>query len=219
MTPPRPSDNASADAGAAAGALRGASTPLVEAHALGCERAGRLVVRGVAFALHPGESLLFSGPNGVGKSSLIRLIAGLLPVASGTLNVNVPVALSDENLALDTGLPLRDALGFWTRIDGASDLRLRAALEALDLMPLADIPVRMLSTGQRKRAMLVRVLASGAPLWLLDEPGNGLDGASLDRLGGAMTQHLAQGGAIIAASHFPLPLAFTSTLSLDGANA
>ncbi|MGC4252479.1 MAG: ATP-binding cassette domain-containing protein, partial [Sphingobium sp.] len=98
-------------------------------------------------------------------------------------------------------------LGFWARLDGVDDGALEDALEAMALRPLADLPVRMLSTGQRKRAMLARVIASGAAVWLLDEPGNGLDDASLGLLGAAVSRHLETGGIVLAASHQPLPLA------------
>jgi heme exporter protein A len=88
-------------------------------------------------------------------------------------------------------------------------------MERMALTSLADLPVRMLSTGQRKRAALARVIASQAKLWLLDEPGNGLDDASLTALGQAMDAHVAAGGAIIAASHFDLPHRFSQTLNLQ----
>ena len=116
------------------------------------------------------------------------------------------MALSDEALALDMQAPLARALAFWAGIDGAGAAAVEDALVALDLARLADVPVRMLSTGQRKRAVLARVVASGAPIWLLDEPGNGLDDASTALLGRVMARHLAGGGVILAASHQPLPL-------------
>lgn len=87
-------------------------------------------------------------------------------------------------------------------------------MACLALGPLADIPVRMLSTGQRKRAILARTVASGAPLWLLDEPGNGLDTASLTLLATAMKEHVAGGGAIVAASHFDLAHCFDRILDM-----
>jgi heme exporter protein A len=156
-----------------------------------------------------------SGPNGIGKSSLIRQICGLIPCNEGTIILDTAPALADERAALDPDKSLRAALLFWADIDGAPPPRLDAAMERMALSPLADLPVRMLSTGQRKRAALARVIASPAKLWLLDEPGNGLDGASLASLGAAMDTHAASGGAIIAASHFDLPHAFSETLDLS----
>ncbi len=124
-------------------------------------------------------------------------------------------ALADERAALDTDRNLHAALLFWANIDGATPTQLDAAMERMALTSLADLPVRMLSTGQRKRAALARVIASQAKLWLLDEPGNGLDDTSLTALGHAMDAHVAAGGAIIAASHFDLPHRFSQTLNLQ----
>lgn len=187
---------------------------LVAAQGLAVMRGGRLLLRGLDFSLRPGESLLLQGPNGAGKSSLLRLVAGLLPVFAGQLTSSASRAMCDENLALDTGKTLVQALDFWAGIDGTDRSRLEAAMNAMALSRLAEVPVRLLSTGQRKRAVLARVIASGADLWLLDEPGNGLDTASLTLLGNAMARHVAAGGAIIAASHFALPFAFSAALDL-----
>lgn len=161
----------------------------------------------VDLSLAAGQCAVLRGPNGTGKSSLIRAVAGLLPVFAGVVSHAGVMALCDENLALEMQAPLARALGFWARIDVADAAAVSEALAALDLTRLADVPVRMLSTGQRKRAVLARVVASGAPIWLLDEPGNGLDDASVALLGGVMARHLDAGGIILAASHQALPLA------------
>jgi heme exporter protein A len=168
-----------------------------------CLRGGRLLFERLDLVLPPGAAALVTGPNGAGKSSLIRIAAGLLRPLAGTVERGRQAALADDGLALDPKLPLGRALAFWARLDGggAAD-----AMEALDLARLAGVPVRMLSTGQRKRAALARVIASGAPLWLLDEPANGLDADGEARLAAAMHRHLAGGGAILAASHQPLGL-------------
>jgi heme exporter protein A len=165
-------------------------------------RGGRILFEGVSLALGPGEAALVTGPNGVGKSSLLRIVAGLLPAAAGAVE-RADAALADENLALDARRSLADALGFWARMDGGA---LTPALEAMGLGRLAAAPVRMLSTGQRKRAVMARVIASGAPLWLLDEPANGLDAEGRERLAAAMQAHRSAGGAIVAATHQPLGL-------------
>ena len=181
---------------------------------IACARGGRLLFRGVDLTLEPGGSALLKGPNGVGKSSLMRICAGLLRASAGTVERLGRIALADERLALDMEQPLHAALGFWARMDGAEAAALDRALEALALERLAQLPVRMLSTGQRKRAALARVMASGAPIWLLDEPGNGLDDASLALLGAAVAGHLAGGGILVAASHQPLPLAAPVVMAL-----
>jgi heme exporter protein A len=143
------------------------------------------------------------GPNGSGKSSLIRLAAGLLRAEHGAVE-RATVALADEHLALDRELPLRRALLFWASLAGTAD-RLDPAMALLGLAALADVPVRLLSSGQAKRATLARVAALGAPLWLLDEPLNGLDSEGAECLVGMIGRHRASGGAVLAASHQPLP--------------
>lgn len=184
---------------------------------LACVRGGRVLFRGLNATLGPGDALLLTGPNGVGKSSLLRLIAGLLPAYAGTMSYDGRLALSDENPALDPRLPLAKALGYWAGIDGTGPTAVSVALEALDMTRLTEVPVRLLSTGQRRRANLARVLASGADIWLLDEPGNGLDTASLALLERAIAAHRAQGGIVVVASHQPLGLLDAQALALEAA--
>ncbi len=184
---------------------------------LACVRGGRVLFKGLNATLGRGDALLLTGPNGVGKSSLLRLIAGLLPAYAGTMSYDGRLALSDENPALDPRLPLAKALGYWAGMDGTGPTAVAAALEALDMTRLAEVPVRLLSTGQRRRANLARVLASGADIWLLDEPGNGLDTASLALLERAIATHRALGGIVVVASHQPLGLADAHALALEAA--
>ena len=173
--------------------------------AVTCVRGGRALFEGLSFTLEQGGAALVTGPNGVGKSSLIRLAAGLLAPAAGRITGDAPRALLTEQSSLDEELPLARALAFWVRLDGTAS-SVAAALDALSLNDLADIPVRLLSTGQRRRAAIARVIASGAPLWLLDEPANGLDKAALGLLETAIATHRASGGAILVASHTPITL-------------
>jgi len=171
---------------------------LLNGEGLALIRGGRLLFEGLDVALAAGEALHVTGPNGAGKSSLIRLIAGLLLPSAGRIE-RAEAALADEGLALDREQPLRRALAFW------NGPRFGEAMAAFDLDRIADVPVRLLSTGQAKRARLARAMASGAPLWLLDEPLSGLDQAGAAQLGDALAGHRASGGAVLAASHGALP--------------
>jgi heme exporter protein A len=171
-------------------------TSLLSFGQVALSRGGRLLFERLDLTLGPGEALQVSGPNGSGKSSLIRLAAGLLRQDRGYVTRS-SLALADDNLALDRELPLRLALRFW----GAEvDL----AMHAAGIGHLADVPVRLLSSGQAKRATLARVFSSGAPLWLLDEPLNALDAEGTGQLSAMIDQHRSSGGAIVAASHQPL---------------
>jgi len=172
-------------------------TTLLRFEAVALRRGGRLLFEDLALTLGPGEALHVAGPNGSGKSSLIRLAAGLLRQERGRIERS-RLGLADDTLALDRELRLRSALGFW---GGEID----RAMDAVGIAHLGDLPVRLLSSGQAKRATLARVAASGAPLWLLDEPFNALDMDGAERLDRMVQSHLASGGAVIAASHQPLP--------------
>lgn len=170
---------------------------LLQGRGLALVRGGRLLFEGLDIEIEAGDGVMLTGPNGCGKSSLIRLVAGLLKASAGKVE-RADAALANDDLALDSELPLGRALGFWR------GPRLVEAMAAFGLDRLADVPVRLLSTGQARRARLARVMASGAPLWLLDEPLNGLDSDGRNRLEIAIRDHRAAGGGVLAASHQPL---------------
>jgi heme exporter protein A len=180
-----------------------------------CIRGGRLLFERLSFGLGAGDAALLTGPNGAGKSSLIRIAAGLLRPAAGRVDRDGGVALTGESAALDARLPLIEALRFWARLDGVGDGEIAAASAAMGIGSLADVPVHMLSTGQRRRAALARVIAGRDPIWLLDEPGNGLDAASLDRLAAAIAAHRARGGIALVATHQPLAVPGAIAIELD----
>jgi heme exporter protein A len=168
-------------------------TALLRFEKVALRRGGRLLFEGMDLEVRPGEMVQVTGPNGSGKSSLLRLAAGLLSAERGFV-ARSGAALADDHAALDRELPLGRALQFWNRnIDNSMD--------ALGLASLASVPVRLLSSGQLQRATLARVAASGAPLWLLDEPLNGLDTDGTERLTRVIDAQLAAGGAVVAASH------------------
>lgn len=171
-------------------------TALLRFSNVALRRGGSSLFENIDFTLGPGDRLQVTGPNGSGKSSLIRLAAGLLRAERGGVEAS-ELALADDHVALDRELLLRHALGFW----GGS---VEQAMVALHIDHLAEVPVRLLSSGQLKRATLARVAASRAPLWLLDEPLNALDTEGRKRLGALVERHLDDGGAVLAASHQPL---------------
>ncbi len=179
-----------------------ADAPLLRMDRVTAVRGGRVLFASMDVRLRPGEAMVVVGPNGAGKSSFLRIAAGLLRPAEGKVE-RARAALADESLALEPRRTLAEALGFWAKLDRRDPA---PAMEAMGLTRLAQVPVRILSTGQRKRAALARVIASGAPLWLLDEPANGLDTDAQERLAAAMAAHRAAGGAILAATHQPFGL-------------
>jgi heme exporter protein A len=176
-----------------------------------CLRGERLLFEGLDAVLAEGGALVVTGPNGVGKSSLLRIAAGLLRPAAGTVERPTRIAWLGEAIALDGERTLGEALGFWARLDGTQQ---GPAMVAMGIDHLARVPVRFLSTGQRRRATIARIIASIAPLWLLDEPANGLDVEGVERLGEAIGMHRARGGAVMAATHLPLPLEGAEELHL-----
>jgi len=170
---------------------------------IACRRGERLLFRGLSLDLAPGAALQIAGPNGTGKSSLIRILAGLLRPFAGDVERSGAIGLLDERPALDGDLSLARALAFWNAIDGGEG----AALYRLGLDGLLDVPVRYLSTGQRKRAALARLIGQRAPVWLLDEPLNGLDREATGTCAELVADHCATGGIAVIASHqhFDLP--------------
>ena len=168
---------------------------------LACRRGERLLFRGLSFSLGECRALQVIGPNGTGKSSLLRILAGLLRPLGGTVERNRPVALLDERLPLDGHLELGHAFRFWSRIDGGGYGP--GDLAGLGLDTLADVPVRYLSTGQRKRAAILQSNARMAGVWLLDEPLNGLDVDAAAMFQERVAGYLAGGGIAVIASHQP----------------
>lgn len=171
-----------------------------------CVRGGRTLFEGLSLALEAGDAARVTGPNGVGKSSLLRIAAGLLAPQGGNVARDGAVALLAEQAALDADVPLARALQFWARIDGTEAGAVATALADVGLAALAQAPVRILSTGQRRRGGLARVIVQRAPIWLLDEPVSGLDSDAIAIVERLVAQHRAGGGIAIVATHQPLAL-------------
>ena len=197
-----------------------------DASDLACRRGGRPVFSGLGFSLVSGQALLLSGANGSGKSSLLRLLAGLLPASGGSLAWDGAPALTEPQRhaqrlhylghldAVKAGLTVAENLAFWAGLqEGAHG---DEALLHFGLDGLAGEPARLLSAGQRRRLALARLIAAPRELWLLAEPAVGLDAVSRERLDNALADHLAGGGMAVIATHQELGVAAAAELDLDG---
>jgi heme exporter protein A len=190
---------------------------------LACSRGGREVFSGLNFRLSGGEALVVTGRNGAGKSSLLRMIAGLVAVTAGTLVLSggEPEASLGEQShylghldAVKPSLSVGENLGFWTAYLGGSHLAVEA-LETVGLAPLAGLPAAYLSAGQKRRLSIARLVAVSRPIWLLDEPTSALDQSAQQKLAELMRGHLAGGGMIVAAAHGPIGLDRALELKLE----
>jgi heme exporter protein A len=172
---------------------------------LGCARGGLPILAGVSFEVPAGEALVLRGRNGAGKTTLLRTLAGLQPRLAGTVEPEPDrIAYAAHADGVKAMLTVRENLLFWARIHGTREIA--PALEAFDLVDLADRFAQNLSAGQRRRLGLARLLVTGRPVWALDEPTVSLDAAAEARLLAAIRGHLAAGGSAILATHVDLPL-------------
>ena len=201
---------------------------MLEAHNLACVRGGRTVFTGVAFSLEQGEVLSLHGPNGSGKSTLIRLLAAFLSPALGRVTwagVDIRSSLAEHRARLHyvghadgikALLSVKENLAFTCALNGAGKGALSRALETFNLQGLVDTPGRFLSSGQRRRLSLARLVAGDRPIWLLDEPGVGLDAESRNRLEQAIGRHRDNGGITVLATHGDVQVADTRILTFSG---
>lgn len=185
------------------------------ASGLRCVRGGREVFSDLSLTLAQGEALAITGRNGAGKSSLLRLLAGLIPTAGGTvaleggepeLTVPEQAHYLGHRDALKPALSVIENLQFWRDFLGGEAADPRESLAAVEIDHIADLPAAYLSAGQRRRLSIARLLSVRRPIWLLDEPTSALDTAAQATLARLMARHLADGGMILAATHGPLGL-------------
>jgi heme exporter protein A len=201
--------------------------PLVErleGEALTLDRGGRRVFADLSFVARSGRALIVTGANGAGKSSLLRLIAGLLGATGGRLAIvggdpELDIARQCHYFghqdALKGQLTVGENLAFWRAFGERPALTVDDALDRLGLARLVDLPAAFLSAGQRRRLAFARLLVTDRPIWLLDEPTSALDRASEGRLLELVGDHAAKGGLVVAATHLPLDLADPDRLTLD----
>jgi heme exporter protein A len=187
---------------------------IVQATSLSVARGGVTVLSGLTFAVGAGQALTLRGPNGSGKTTLLRTLAGLQPPVGGALQTAPDsVAYAAHADGLKSTLTVAENLGFWASVYGGPPPG--AAIRALDLAALTGRRGGELSAGQKRRLGLARLLVTGRPLWLLDEPTVSLDAASIALFALVLRQHLAAGGAAIIATHVDLGLPEAEMLDLD----
>ncbi len=191
------------------------------------DRGGRRVLENISFALEPGQALLLTGPNGVGKSTLIRSLIGAVHRSEGTVTLAGPGIEEPDDVArhchylghrdaIKTALSVRENLAFWQDFLGRGHgTSVAEALAAVDLADLADLPAAYLSAGQRRRLAIARLVAVGKPIWLLDEPTAALDRQSEARLVALIAEHVARGGSMLAATHLAINLPTARSLRLS----
>lgn len=189
------------------------TAPLLSVRDLAVARGGLRAVEGVSFTLHRGQALILRGPNGIGKTTVLRCVAGLQPAVAGAVEMPEDcLAYAAHADGLKPTLTVAENLRFWATLFGRSGIE--DALTAMDLARLCDRTAGALSAGQKRRLGLARLMVTGRPLWILDEPTVSLDAAAVGLFARAVRDHLAGGGAALMATHIELGLSEAKVLDL-----
>lgn len=181
-------------------------------------RGGIKVLEGLSFSLAPGRAVVLRGPNGIGKTTLLRTVAGLQPPVSGQVHA-APESLvyAAHSDGIKATLSVTENLEFWAQVFGTRDIA--AAIAAFQLERLATRPAGGLSAGQKRRLGLARLLVTGRPIWVLDEPTVSLDRDAVAMFAEAVRMHLREGGAALIATHIDLGLPEAEVLELGAYRA
>lgn len=206
-----------------------------EARQISINRGARRIVQGLNFSLTNGDALIVTGENGSGKSTLLRALAGLLPLAEGSLHFDLLEEGADDPMiireqihylghqnAMKPALSVRENLEFWqgystsgTSSDGLEGMTIIEALDFVELPHVLDLPFGYLSTGMKRRVSIAKLLITEKPIWIVDEPTAGLDAKSSAMFTGLCKDHCANGGILIAATHLPLGIEGAKTLEVE----
>ncbi len=191
---------------------------------LACDRGDTRIFEGLSFSIGAGEGMLVTGPNGAGKSTLLRVLAGLLPLTAGSVELDVGTIAAHSHYlgplnGMKAALTVTENLAFWRIYYGSGTITVEQALEQVGLAHVLDAPFSYLSTGQKRRVAIARLLLNDRPLWLLDEPTSGLDKEAEKLFADLVAEKIRNEGIVVAATHLPIDVAGMKHLRFEAEQA
>lgn len=191
---------------------------------LACDRGDTRIFEGLSFSIGAGEGMLVTGPNGSGKSTLLRVLAGLLPLTAGSVRLDVgSIAAHSHYLGplngMKAALSVAENLAFWRDYYGSGTIIVEQALDRVGLAHVLDAPFSYLSTGQKRRVAIARLLLNDRPLWLLDEPTSGLDRQAETLFADMVAEKIRNEGIVVAATHLPIDVPGMKHLRFEAGQA